>query len=69
MSWNCLPLTVFPTNRVSAPFMPRLSAMFSRTDDPVLDVSSMAYVGSSLCLDPDLNLTGAMGATEAGSSA
>ena len=67
--WNCLPFTVFPINRVSAPFMPSLSAISSRTNDPVLHVSSMAYVGSSLSLDPDLNLTRTMGATEAGSSA
>ena len=67
--WNCLPFTVFSINRVSAPFMPGLSAMSSRTNDPVLHVSSMAYVGSSLSLDPDLNLTRTMGVTEAGSSA
>ena len=43
--------------------------MSSRTNDPVLHMSSMAYLGSSPSLDPDLNLTGAMGTTEAGSCA
>lgn len=66
VSWNCLPFMVFSVNRVSAPFIPRLSTMSSRTNDPVLHVFSMAYLGSSHSLDPDLNLTGAMGATEAG---
>ena len=51
---------VFSVNRVSAPFIPRLSAMSSRTNDPVLHVFSMAYLGSTHSLDPDLNLTGAM---------
>ena len=69
VSCNCLPFMVFPINRVSAPFIPRLSAMSSRTNDPVLHMSSMAYLGSSLSLDPDINLTGAMGTTEAGSCA
>lgn len=69
VSWNCFPFTVFPINRVSAPFMPRRSAMSSRTNDPALRVSSMAYVGSSLSLDPDLSRTGAMGTAETGSCA
>ena len=37
--------------------MPRLSAISLRTNDLVLHVSSMGYVGSSLSLDPDLNLS------------
>ena len=43
--------------------------MSSRTNDPVLHLLSMAYLGSSHSLYPDLNLTEAMGTTEADSCA
>ena len=43
--------------------------MSSRTNDLVLHLLSMAYLGPSHSLDPDLNLTGAMRTTEAESCA